>query len=493
MKNKIDRMKNRAKGLSKRSLALMLSILVLITAVGAGAVITAIAATTSQSVQNEQERIEATSNLYDTEEKMLGTADDDADAITLSQKGDVDLAATGYDYCTLYYKLKDAADFTSASMTMGSGNNSASVEVNLTTTGQYNFYFKANSDYFGGTGEYTVGQSNFDAHKQDNASNATMTLSGVSTSGTYKFEIKSFNTSGGNKISVTQTSSSSYAINYNSTTNGSLSPKPAAANANSNVSITATPSTGYEVDTFTVKGTSDDVAVSTTKSGNTFTFTMPAKNVTVSATFKIASYAITKSASNCTITADTSAAYNSDVRFKVTPDTDYAIKSVTVKKGTTNVATTDLGGGKYSFKMPAGAVTITATCATTKATTTVYFKSSTAYVYHPILVVNGVETDMEKDADLNNADKGYTPYSDTGSLKFAWYKLDLENVDTTKPVQLTVKCQDTYMEATGTFELSENGSIYLACDDLMSGKTLVDVTDDDNRDFYDTPINMIAD
>ena len=95
--------------------------------------------------------------------------------------------------------------------------------------------------------------------------------------------------------------------------------------------------------------------------------------------------------------------------------------------------------------------------------------------------------------DQGTTTKKVKPYSQTGSLRYAWFTADLTGIDTSKPVTITVRGQDTYMEATGTFTLEAGSEVWLACDNLMEGSTLVNVTGltPEQRDFYDTPLNMI--
>ena len=111
-----------------------------------------------------------------------------------------------------------------------------------------------------------------------------------------------------------------------------------------------------------------------------------------------------------------------------------------------------------------------------------------------------VSSDDDDGSEGDGSEKGskdskVKPKSDTGSLRYAWYKIELTDVDLTSPVSIVIRGQDTYMEATGTFTLSENGSVYLACDNLMEGNTLVNISGltEAQRDFYDTPLNMIDD
>ena len=301
--------------------------------------------------------------------------------------------------------------------------------------------------------------------------------------------------------------STAHTITYGSMTNGGInsSYKPTSASSGDTVTVKTAPDTGYQVSTFTVTDSDSGSVTVSNPSTNTYTFTMPDKNVTVNATFSVASYAVTASYDHCTLTGTGTFAYNSRVTFTVTPTSGYALQTLTVKQGTTNVQYTDNLDGTYTFTMPAGDVAINAVCANTSGTTTVYFKSATAYVYHPLISVNGgTEQKMEIAKDGNNQpiylekgskDSKVKPKSDTGSLRYAWYKIELTDVDLSSPVSIVIRGQDTYMEATGTFTLTEGGSVYLACDNLMEGNTLVNISGltEAQRDFYDTPLNMIDD
>ena len=302
--------------------------------------------------------------------------------------------------------------------------------------------------------------------------------------------------------------STAHTITYGSMTNGGInsSYKPTSASSGDTVTVKTAPDTGYQVSTFTVTDSDSGSVTVSNPSTNTYTFTMPDKNVTVNATFSVASYAVTATRDNCTLTlsGESPYEYNSSVTFTVTPTLGYALQTLTVKQGTANVQYTDNLNGTYTFTMPARDVAINAVCANTSGTTTVYFKSATAYVYHPLISVNGgTEQKMEIAKDGNNQpiylekgskDSKVKPKSDTGSLRYAWYKIELTDVDLTSPVSIVIRGQDTYMEATGTFTLSENDSVYLACDNLMEGNTLVNLTSasDAVKDFYDTPLHMVA-
>ncbi|MBQ9680075.1 MAG: hypothetical protein IJV48_05285 [Ruminococcus sp.] len=270
MKTKIDRMKNRAKSMSKRSLALMLSILVLITAVGAGAVFTAIAATTNSvsDGQSASERIEATANRYDTEETMLNGAPDAAaaendtnadagaaDAVTLSKKGGTDLAGTGATYA--FQGSFPGMGGWDSSYTGVSLNTAYSFTVS--STGTYYFRVLDGSTRFGASAGTTITGSQ-DYNLNSSHSSDTDTLGVVANvTGTYKITMKSSPNNGSVTVHVDYPSATSYTISYNTPTNGSFTTKPTSANSGSTVTFVATPANGYEIDTVTVKNGSTNI------------------------------------------------------------------------------------------------------------------------------------------------------------------------------------------------------------------------------------------
>ncbi|MCQ3035710.1 MAG: hypothetical protein MJ248_05830 [Bacilli bacterium] len=128
------------------------------------------------------------------------------------------------------------------------------------------------------------------------------------------------------------------------------------------VSFIASVNTGYELNAVKVnKGTE---ALSYTLTNDIYTFVMPAGAVTIS--FDVTQlYTVSKNAdANTTITIESPKSYykaNDTVTFTVAvTNSGYELDEVTVKNGTNTVVTT-LTSGKYSFKMPAGNVTISAT------------------------------------------------------------------------------------------------------------------------------------
>ena len=125
------------------------------------------------------------------------------------------------------------------------------------------------------------------------------------------------------------------------------------------VTITATPSAGYSLGSITVTDANNNpITVTDGK------FIMPESNVVVSATFTINSYSITTVPTNCSVDVASTAVYNSQVTFTVTPRSDkYEVSTVTVTYGDGRTKpVTDNGDGTYSFYMPDDNVTLTVIC-----------------------------------------------------------------------------------------------------------------------------------
>lgn len=309
-----------------------------------------------------------------------------------------------------------------------------------------------------------------------------------------------------NKYTITGTTPTTYDIAYaTGLTGGSVSGTKTSSASGKTIQFTATPATGYSLSSVSVTKDGGGGTVETTLvGGTTYSFTMPEEAVTVSATFSVNSYSISNTVSHCTVDVSPSTAtiaYGTAVTVTVKPDTDYAISSVTIMQGSTNVpatSSTSEGVTTYSFTMPAGNVAINAKCKNTKGTITVYFKSATGYIYHPMLTVNdGAEQEMsfENATPLTYNGNDDAPYEDTGSLRYVWFKKELTGVDTTQPIKISIKGKGTKMVAADSYTIAENGSIYLACDNLVEGTKLVNLTGETNpqvKDFYKSPLHMVA-
>jgi len=185
-------------------------------------------------------------------------------------------------------------------------------------------------------------------------------------------------TSGNISISVDVeiTTSASYAITYVSElTGGSIvtENKPSTAVENQDIIVEPKPDMGYKCTgvTYTAKDntTANAALISEGENKGCYSFKMPAANTTVSAKFEKIDYAITNATAadaNGTITVNQKANYQDDVEVTVTPAEGYDLESLKFK-GTDSSSTlqeTDItknDSDKYVFKMPAEAVTVTAT------------------------------------------------------------------------------------------------------------------------------------
>lgn len=492
-------MKNKKKHLSKSAMSILLALVLLVSTAAVGIIATSAA---------YSDGILPSDNAADVTNKIAAKSKDGSEE--LGAKDDSDSLGDGTSASYMFHRVGGTLNSETSAASTFTRTTGSSVTFTTTTDDWYlvaasdsdtlyNTYVYDSTPYVkvGSTrqqSKITSGSCWIEPYT-DGSKNAGVKLKApAGTVVTVEFT----NTSGNENTYIATFASSSYTISYNDPTNGSFTTAPTSATSGSSVSFTATPSTGYTIDTVTV--TSGSSTVSTTNSGNTYTFTMPSAAVSVNATFKKASYTITKSETACTISGyESPAEYGSLVSFIVTPETGYALKTLTVKSGNTTVNTTKIDNAHYSFTMPAGNVTITAVCASTSGNVEVYFKSATAWVYHPFITVNdGAEQEMTNTGTyLENGSKSdaVKPKSDTGSLRYAWYKVTLNGVDTSKPVTINIRGNDTYMHAVGTFNVSSGSELYLACDNLMEGKTLVDISSlsEADRDFYDTPLNMIND
>ena len=160
-----------------------------------------------------------------------------------------------------------------------------------------------------------------------------------------------------------------YTVTVKDDGNGTASADHIKAVAGAEIKLTATANSGYHFKEWQV-----------VKGGMTITnnkFTMPAENVEVKAIFEkntstggggggggVTTYAITvKSAKNGDVTVSPrNASKGTTVTLTVEPDKGYTLETITVTdKNGDEIALTNKGDGKYTFKMPAGKVYVEAT------------------------------------------------------------------------------------------------------------------------------------
>ncbi len=163
--------------------------------------------------------------------------------------------------------------------------------------------------------------------------------------------------------------SSSYAISVESAANGAVTASYSRATAGTRIKLTIKPDSGYELESLTVSRGNRSVTVS--GSGDTRSFTMPSGAVTVKAKFKKTAAATpppTPTGGTITVQRVDNGSVNASkptaktgetVTLTALPGSGYQTASVTVKDAAGKaVAVTDAEGGKYTFVMPAGSVTV---------------------------------------------------------------------------------------------------------------------------------------
>ena len=141
--------------------------------------------------------------------------------------------------------------------------------------------------------------------------------------------------------------------------NGTVKAEPTLAAEGDKVTLTIQPAAGYELDELSVKNGENDVEVA-----EDYTFTMPAGAVSVSASFKEpavppTTYAITiaEGIENGTVEADPAeAAEGTKVTLTIKADAGYELDVLSVKNGEDDVEVAE----DYTFTMPAGAVSVSA-------------------------------------------------------------------------------------------------------------------------------------
>ncbi len=145
-----------------------------------------------------------------------------------------------------------------------------------------------------------------------------------------------------------------YTIGVSAGTGGTASVNMETAYYGDTPTVTCTPSSGYKANTPTCSG------VTFTSAGtNKWTYTQPAKNVTISCTFSKISYNVTASAgTGGTASSNKSTAQIGDtVTITCSPNTGYKANTPTCS----GVTFTSAGTNKWSFTMPAKAVTVSCT------------------------------------------------------------------------------------------------------------------------------------
>lgn len=151
------------------------------------------------------------------------------------------------------------------------------------------------------------------------------------------------------------------------------------------VPITVVANVHYELEKITL----NDIDITASVGGNgDYTFTMPNSDVTINAVFKKKQYSVTTAGSNVTFGGlDKKYTWEDTVKFTVTPDKWYSIKSVYANDATVVITPVDGKENAYSFTMPQGDVKITAV--TERPNFTITFDSKGGSNITPKTVANG--------------------------------------------------------------------------------------------------------
>jgi hypothetical protein len=288
------------------------------------------------------------------------------------------------------------------------------------------------------------------------AADTDVTVSGTGTNRTFAMPASNVTISAEFELSL-------YSVTANAASHGSVAANLENAEMGTTITLTASPDTGYQLKSLTVKdAASADVTVSGT--GTSRTFIMPASNVTVSAEFELNLYSVTvNTAPHGNITANPiNAGAGTTITMTVSPDTDYQLKSLTVKDAASADVTVNGTGTSRTFTMPASNVMVSAE-----------FEEAA----YGLFIQNG--------ATLSRIFSGETPFSIFNAL--AWlganaeadttYVIAINTNETLVPITLSsanlsgktgVKITLRGLDAERTVQLASQGSLFT----VESGITL---------------------
>ncbi len=196
MTNKIDRTKTKAKSVGTRTLAMVLCFVMLLTAIGSGSVLSAIAAGFDKgdaAVLANAVKLGADISAAKAEDKASDEpfVDDIEDGYTLSKKkSDADLVATGATYYNvdLYYgtSTSNVVWVKNISLSSNSGTYDATLAANTT----YYFYFKQGADRYYGGGFNLPNDREYNlAYSGTSISSSNYIKYTTTTAGTYTFTV----------------------------------------------------------------------------------------------------------------------------------------------------------------------------------------------------------------------------------------------------------------------------------------------------------------
>ncbi|MBQ4388201.1 MAG: hypothetical protein II822_11445, partial [Prevotella sp.] len=255
----------------------------------------------------------------------------------------VTIAATFEEIPATTYAITKA-EATNGSFTVSSETAAADATVTITTSPATGYEVDAVTTNVNGTVPAKSGTD-------DNVYTFTMPTKAVTVTVTFKQINYAINGLG--DVTISETKVGTVSVGEEKTT----------ATYGETVTITATPEEGYQLTALKYNDGSEDHEF--TLSSTPYTFEMPASNVTITATFElipVTTYGVTlpTGLTGGTVASDKAEAAKDDkVTLTVTPDMTYELEDLKVNNG--DVTLTLGNDGKYSFIMPEGAVSISAT------------------------------------------------------------------------------------------------------------------------------------
>lgn len=341
-------MKKSIKHLSKSTLAVVLSLCMLISCAAVGIVATdAAKVTEQQAVSASVDNGAATGAALDGETAKAADAVSDSDTaenIGASDDGavgaavDNDSAVSAANVYAVYGSWDNWANKTYFSGTTGS----ATATVNLAANSTYTFklYSSYSGKSYGANDTFSATKSEY-YFNTNTSTNATLKTSAA---GTYTFTLKRED-QGDGAINVGikfPSAATYYTISKASTTNGSFTVNKTTATAGTNITINTTPNRGYKVKSVTATG-----ATVYSSGTNSYYFSMPSQAVKVTVTFEqAASYTLTAQVTSGTgtVTLTLSAVAGGAAYAAVTTSGTNQV-SITAYSGETLTITTSAGSG----------------------------------------------------------------------------------------------------------------------------------------------------
>lgn len=285
-------MKTQIKRFSKSTLAVVLTLCMLVSCMAVGLITTDAAKVDGGSAAVGAAADEAVAAAIDeapAQEEGAALDTDEADDVSAANssavgaKADSESVGAADVYC-----VKGDFNGWSESNKFDAISKKASIHLDANRTYNFKIYstygsgatYGANKNYTGTDSEYYF-----------NTNNDTSATIKTTAAGDYEFTLKREDQGDGAvAIGVKYPAAAkTYTVTKASTTNGTFTVSPTTATAGTTITVTAKPNRGYEVDTVTATG-----VTTISGAGDTRTFKMPAQNTTVEVTFKQATeYTIT--------------------------------------------------------------------------------------------------------------------------------------------------------------------------------------------------------